>query len=432
MATPLNTKQTEPDATRREGDFQRHPNTGAPYVSHPSRLTKKGQPARVMYGRPSSLGKQIENTTNLQKWSERAVALGSFIDFIARGEAPGLFDELNQLADTQLSLDDAEARPLLDSIAVRAKNLAQAGIAAERGTHTHALTEDVDNERDWIERARSGEDLGIPAEAQRALVDAWQAMLDAEGIEILAVETAVVDDVWRQAGTLDRIARLTRARAFNMPWGTVTLPSGWTGVLDVKTGRLRAGNDGHPDYWHGYAVQIASYAQSVPYDTETDTRGAWAWPIDQRWGIIAHLDVASAIEGAARCRLVLVDLEAGRRAGALCVAAREWEKARTVFSLVDDDEGHVAEIAAAEPAPAAAEVAAEPEDPAPPAGGRPRPLGGPGGPGGRRWAGRGDPTGDGERTTAIRPAGCRLVDHRAGRRVRRRPRALGSRAPGSG
>lgn len=59
--------------------------------------------------------------------------------------------------------------------------------------------------------------------------------------------------------------------------------------------------------------------------------------IDQRWAIIAHLDILAALDGEAKCRLVLVDLEAGRHAGALCVAAREWEKRRDVFSIPTDD-----------------------------------------------------------------------------------------------
>lgn len=363
MSIPLD---TAPGPAKLPGDFQRHPSTGAPWVSHPTEVTKAGKPKRVQYGRPSSLGKQIENTTNLQKWSERAVGLGLALDFMAACQAaatPELLAELFELDQAKLTLDDADARTLLDTIAVKAKGIAQAGIAAERGTHTHALTEDADSERDWIERARSGEALGIPVEAQQALVAAWEAMLDAEGMEILAVETAVVDDQWRQAGTLDRIARLTRERTFTLPGGEiVTLPAGWVGVLDVKTGKLRNGSDGHPDFWHGYAVQIASYAQAVPYDTDTDTRGEWAWPIDQRWGIIAHLDVAAAIEGTARCRLVLVDLERGRAAGALCVAAREWECSRDVFSIVADDAVYEVLIAADAPRTVVEQQAAvEPE-----------------------------------------------------------------------
>ena len=114
-----------PPAPRLPGDFARHPHTGAPWVDHPTKTKKRpglkpalldeakrlgielpdGKvtvavlydllgpvPTRVMYGRPSSLGKQIENTTNLQKWSERAVALGIYLD-------PGVFSELRELDD---------------------------------------------------------------------------------------------------------------------------------------------------------------------------------------------------------------------------------------------------------------------------------------------------------------------------------------------
>lgn len=108
------------ERTRRPGDFARHPETGAPYVAHPTEHTKNGwpgnkaqlialcaergiaadvtmrvdairallgpKPCRVQYGRPSGLGKQIENTTNLQKWAERAVALGLYLALIEDGD----------------------------------------------------------------------------------------------------------------------------------------------------------------------------------------------------------------------------------------------------------------------------------------------------------------------------------------------------------
>lgn len=362
MTISLDIRAAEPAPERRQGDFSRHPGTGAPYVAHPTETTKRTgkkdellaeaqaagidvpakatvatlhellgpRPKRVQYGRPSSLGKQIENMTNIQKWSERATALGVFLD-------PDLFAELAELDADKLTLDDPDARTLLDRIAVAAKNRAQAHLAAERGTHTHALTEDVDDERDWLTRAEAGEHLGLPTGVQRGLVDAWQAMLATHGVEILAAEASVVDDVWRQAGTLDRICRLGADVTFRTPHGElVVLPAGWVGILDIKTGRLRLDQAGNLAYWQGYAVQLASYAQAVPYDVDTDRRGEWPWPIDQRWAIIAHLDVLAALDGTARCRLFLVDLEAGREAGERCVWARGWEKRTDVFSVVDD------------------------------------------------------------------------------------------------
>ena len=332
-----------PAPERRPGEFARHPNTGAPYVAHPTATSKRQgnkaeliaeasrlgteipakatvaqlhellgpRPSMVMYGRPSSLGKQIENMTNIQKWSERAVALGVWLDFVAAAEAaarPELLIGLEELGADHWNLDDADAREVLDKIAVKAKNLAQAGLAADRGTHVHERTEDHDTERDWIEAANRGEDLGLPVEVQAALIAAWTAMLEKYDLEVLAVEASCVDDIWRQAGTLDRIARLRRDLVFILPTGEkVTIPAFTVLILDIKTGKLRLDRSGFVSYWHGYSVQLASYAQSLPYDPDTDTRGEWEWPIAQDYAIIAHLDVLAALEGEAVCRLVLVD-----------------------------------------------------------------------------------------------------------------------------
>ena len=351
------------------GDLPRHPKTGAPQVTDPAKTRqpqgKKDEliakceargiamPAKVtipqlkellgpemalsFYGRPSSLGKQIENQTNLQKWSERAVALGLALD-------PSIVDEVAALDLSQLTLDDGDARGLLDTAARRAKSAAQAGIAADRGTHTHATTEDFDTEADWIERATHGEDLGIPHAAQAALVAAWETMLRINGLEILHTEAVVVDDAWRQAGTLDRIARLTKDLRFVINGGEVVIiKAGTVVVLDIKTGKLRCAN-GIVAYWQGYAVQVASYAQSLPYDPETGLRGEWGFDIAQDYALIAHLDVLAALDGAATCRLVLVDLAAGREAGERCVWARSWERRRDVFSLVTDEDDTIAVV----------------------------------------------------------------------------------------
>jgi hypothetical protein len=180
-----------------------------------------------------------------------------------------------------------------------------------------------------------GETLGISVDVQNALANAWNTGLEQFGIDILAVEATCVDDIWRQAGTLDRIVRLTKELRFVTRSGEiVVLPAGWVGILDIKTGELRIDPSGFLEHWHGYAVQVASYAQSVPYDPDSDTRGEWGFDIDQKWAIIGHVDVLRAIEtGEAVFQLILVDLEAGRYAGDLCVKAREWERRGDIFSI---------------------------------------------------------------------------------------------------
>lgn len=362
MARATNAFQDEPTGKveRARGGFYRNAQ-GTPYVSDPSGATvksgeRKGQPKRLAYGSPSGAGKQIENSFNLQKWSERRGLLGL-------GREPRLWVDLLDLA--QLDPDTDEAKELADTIWVRARAAAEANLSADRGTHGHALTEDHDEERDWIERAKAGEDLGLPVDVQTALVGAWDAMLERDGLEILAVEASCVDDTWRLAGTLDRIARTTRPLRFARFGGEVVeIPAGTVLVLDVKTGKHRVDSRGVVQYWQAYAVQIASYAQSRPYDTETEQRGDWPWSIDQDHALIAHLDVLGALAGEPSCTLVHVDLIAGRDHGGACVQqAKAWERRDDVFSiaqLIDDAEGIEASPADAKPCTAAPTVTADP------------------------------------------------------------------------
>ncbi len=322
---------------RGRGGFMRNAQ-GTPYITDPTGALvksgdRKGQPKRLPYGSPSGAGKQIENTYNLQKWSERRVVMGIGIDLALIADCAAV---------AQLDPESDEYKDAADRIVLRAKEAAQAGLAAERGTHGHALTEDHDEERDWIVRAEAGEILGLDVDVQRSLVQAWQDCVERNGLEILAVEASCVDDTWRLAGTLDRIARCTRSLRFALVTGeVVVVPAGTVLVLDVKSGRRRTRpKDGSVLYWSSYAVQIASYAQSVPYDLEAETRGEWPWEISQDHALIAHLDVLGAIDGTPSCELVYVDLAAGREhGGATWLSAKTWEDRRDVFSVAQlDDE----------------------------------------------------------------------------------------------
>lgn len=318
------------EIARGRGGFYRNA-ADVPYVTDPSGSTvksgaRKGEPKRLAYGSPSGFGKQIENTYNLQKWGERRTVLGVGADLALIADCHAL---------TLLDPDGDDFKAAADRIVMRAKEAAQTNLAADRGTHAHALAEDNDEGRNWIERAEAGELLGIPTEAQRALVEAWKQMLVDNDLEVLVSEASCVDDAWRLAGTLDNLARLGRDLPFVLVGGEiVTIPAGTVVVLDKKTGQRRTRPDGSIMYWHGYAVQIASYAQSKPYDTEAETRGEWPWQIDQTHALIAHLDVLGAIDGKPSCELVYVDLVAGREhGGATVVQAKAWETRRDVFSV---------------------------------------------------------------------------------------------------
>lgn len=103
----------------------------------------------------------------------------------------------------------------------------------------------------------------------------WVQLLADNGLEVLAAEQSVVVDDLKLAGTLDRIVRLTKPLTFD----DVTIPAGTVLVLDIKTSKLHADDDGLPSYWDTYPVQIAAYASSVPYvisdDFTEERRATW-------------------------------------------------------------------------------------------------------------------------------------------------------------
>jgi len=154
---------------------------------------------------------------------------------------------------------------------------------------------------------------------------------------VLATEATCVNDGHKVAGTLDRLVQATR----DIIIGDKFIAKGTVFVLDIKTGQLRFFADGTtPDfaYWVGYAVQVFLYADSVPYDTETETRGEWPWPVSTDVAMIAHLDVRHALKtGEAICRPIIVDLAAGRLGAELCKQAKNYERmAADIFTLGGD------------------------------------------------------------------------------------------------
>lgn len=93
----------------------------------------------------------------------------------------------------------------------------------------------------------------------------WLQLLDDNGLEVVATEAKVVNDELRLAGTLDRLVRLTRPLTFGEGDDAVTIAAGSVVVLDIKSSKLRADDDGLPGYWASYPIQIYAYATGVPY-----------------------------------------------------------------------------------------------------------------------------------------------------------------------
>ena len=311
---------------RKPGDFKRNAK-GTPSVSDPTGATvksgdRKGQVKWVTYSRPSSIGKLISDTTNLERRSERGIVLGLMED-----------------ADLRARLEHAHAGDV-DGIAAQAKEAAGLNLAADRGTHVHYLTEAADKGQSWRHLDDDGLALGITPEMADAIVGAWRTFLSTHGLTVLVVEATVVNDDVRAAGTLDRLVRPWRPLTF----GVATVPPGPDVVLDIKTGRWGV-DEG---YWQTYPAQLAAYAGSVPYDCTTDTRGEWSWPISQEHGLIAHLGLAAVIDGHPPVwTLVHVDLRAGFDALALVKAAKDYGTRRDLFTVADETPaGEVVPVAA--------------------------------------------------------------------------------------
>ena len=313
---------------RKPGEFKRDAK-GTPWVANPAgdfvKPKRKADEPRlkmVRYSRPSGYGELIQNTYNLQKWAERMIVAGFVL---------GVRDDVDDAPP--VNDDDQVWREYADAVARKAKELAKHMLAAERGTHAHELTELNDTERDPVAILEQGEALGITSDVAGHLLNAWRTMLATYGLEVLATELAVVNDTYNCAGTLDRIMRLTVPLRFVFDGGeVVVIPAGTVLVLDLKTGKLRHDN-GSVSWWDNYPIQIAIYAGSVGYNPDTDQRYELPWPVDQRWAIIAHLDVLGAIEGEENCELILVDLEVGRRGADIVFDAKAYGNTDK-FSLV--------------------------------------------------------------------------------------------------
>ncbi len=242
-----------PRYPHKPGDFHRHPTTGAPYVI----VETDGKRRKVMYGRPSSFGSALDNPFNLLKWKERQLVLG-----IAHLEY--------QTANRTLAKLDLDDKAAVDAFVAYAYDAAETSLAADRGTHIHLLLEryDIDGAID-NKLLDAGAQLGIPEDLQWRIVDQWVAFRARLGVTALAVEQTVVNDNWRLAGTLDRldVTSTPILTAYGILDGAF--------VGDIKTGGLTLGNDGQPNYWVKYPVQLAAYVDGVPYDTDTDERGEW-------------------------------------------------------------------------------------------------------------------------------------------------------------
>jgi hypothetical protein len=122
------------------------------------------------------------------------------------------------------------------------------------------------------------------------------------GIQWRGIECFRVLDGWKVAGTADRVG----------------VYHGQLMIADIKTGSIA--------YPGSFAMQMAVYARSLPYDVATDTRGPADIGLDLRRGLIIHLPA-----GQGRCDLYEVDIERGWEACLLAKRVWDWRSTKNLL-----------------------------------------------------------------------------------------------------
>lgn len=258
---------------------------GRPLVCPPS-----GR-GRAAYRRVTTFVSVLEDSGGLRRWEQRQLAIG----LSRRPDLVLAAATVNPAQATGRRDHNDPGRQLLDDIVARATEHASA--AATTGTSLHALTERLDR----------CEQVYVP-EAHRADLAAYQKAT--AGIEWTAIETFRVLDGWKVAGTADRIGRY-RGRLV---------------IADIKTGSI--------DYPHKFAMQLAVYAHSLPYDIASDRRGPADIGLDLRRGLIIHLPA-----GLGKCDLYEVDIEKGWEACQLAHQVWQWRSTKGLLTPAESASG---------------------------------------------------------------------------------------------
>lgn len=278
-------------------DFRRA--NGAPMVHKPDGSGKWDR-----YSRPSSMGSDLDDESNLTNWRiDRAMDGVAMNPSLAAAivAKQGIKEGRKELREQAITKGRGEE-------------------AADLGTALHAITERYEQE--------PGFRVPAPYDGD---VAAYIAALDRAGLVSEHIEVKICSDQWRAAGTADRIYRATK---------TITI-TGWPAIEpgqlvlgDLKTGaRL--------DYsFRAYAVQTAVYVDGCFYDVDTNERTPFPNELRTDLALLVHLPV-----GEARCELHWVDLEIGRHGASLVKQVRDWRK-RTdhIFDFSFDEVDIVAEM----------------------------------------------------------------------------------------
>jgi len=267
-------RAAQPEST----DFRRGGN-GVPWVTEP------GGTKRVPYRRVSSIGKVLDDESNLVRWKR-------YTEMVGAAQRPDLMAEVS-------TLDPATAKQRLYEIAELCLEAGKGQQRAVTGTAIHRMLDLIDMGAEWT-----------AAPQFQALCDSYISVRNAYGLIPIECEVRCVVDHYHLAGSMDRIYQTTRP--LMMP-DQSTLPVGSYVVGDTKTGKSL-------DYAAGsFATQLAAYAMSVRYNVQTDERSEFDPALNQDWGFIFHANPDTQA-----CEVHLVDLAAGREGIELASRVYGW------------------------------------------------------------------------------------------------------------
>ena len=278
MAEVIEVKSDAPVVFRSDDDPIPRDRFGRPLIVPPD----GGKPEPYM--RATTLAKTLDDTYSLQQWAKRSVLIGA-------GARPDLGVSAAMLA-AKAAAGDRFAKKEIDKLADAAMEVSGSSTKRNMGTVLHGLSERVD-------RGESME--GVPEELLGDLREYYTATKD---LEVLAIESFVVNDPLKTGGSFDRIVRY----------------NGESFVFDLKTGNVTfaAGS---------IAIQLSVYAGGLLYNHDTAERSPLPDDLNPDVGIVAHLP-----QGEKRCQLYRVDLKSGREAIEHAMWVRGYRKRKDLFT----------------------------------------------------------------------------------------------------
>lgn len=247
----------------------------------------------IPYTRASTLAKILDDTTQLTLWKQRKTAEG----LIRR---PDLITNLSGILANGDPDADRVTKTDLNQLCSQAIEAAGASRGATAGTGFHSLTEALDR----------GEKIPWVSAEDRARLNAYHTAT--LGLEAVDMETFVVCDELKTAGSFDRLWRL---------------PDGRVVVGDLKTGKSEA------DYPLATTIQMAIYAHGLRYSPP----GAGEWngnvaafcrtqldlELDETIGLLIHMPPSGG------CKVIPLDLvkgwEAAKVAAHVKNVVRAWK-----------------------------------------------------------------------------------------------------------